>query len=191
MLALVVGCNLYVWASGRQRFARVEDLTPRVVMILGAAVYRDGSVSTILRDRLDTAIDLYRRGLATKLLVTGDHRAHTYNEVGAMKAYLLEQHVPEAAIVIDHAGFDTYSSMYRARHVFGVQHLTIVTQRFHLARSLYLADAVGIDARGVVADRRDYHALHLRELASRVKAIVDVVSKREPKFPGPPEPGLL
>ena len=135
----------------------------------------------ILRDRLDTAIDLHRRGLATKLLITGDPRPRNHNEIAAMKAYLLEQGIPEEAIAIDAAGYDTFSSLYRARHVFGHDRLTIVTQRFHLARSLYLADAMGITARGVIADRRDYHALGMREWLSRCKAIADVVRGRKPE----------
>ena len=187
----ITACNGYVLWRGQRDFATPESLTPATVMILGAAVYRDGTISTILKDRLDTAIDLYRSGKATKLLVSGDHRKQNYNEVGAMRAYLLEQGVPATAIVVDHAGFDTYSSMYRARHVFGAARLTVVTQRFHLARALFLAAANGLDAKGVVADRHRYHMLGLREVLSRCKALLDVLRGREPKFPGPPEPGLL
>lgn len=181
LLIVLVGCNLYIVWRGQRGVATAAELSPAVVMILGSTVLRDGSLSTILRDRLDTAIDLHRQGLATKLLITGDPRPRNHNEVAAMKAYLLEQGILEGAIEIDAAGYDTYSSLYRARRVFGHERLTIVTQRFHLARALYLAEAMGITARGVVADRRDYHALGVREWLSRCKAIVDVVRGRRPE----------
>ena len=185
ILLLVVTGNVYVVQRGQRDFVYPEQLAPQIVMILGAAVHRDGTVSSILRDRLETAIDLYRRGLATQLLVTGDQRRDAHNEVGAMKNYLIAEGIPDAVIIVDGAGFDTYSSMYRARHVFGAEHITVVTQRFHLARALFLAQENGLIAKGIVADRHNYHMLGLREVGSRCKALFDVLRKRKPMFPGP------
>ncbi len=158
-----------------------------VAIVLGAKVKTDGSPSDILRDRLLTAIDLYETGLIEKILVSGDNGQMEYDEVNAMRVYLLAAEIDADDIFLDHAGFDTYNSMIRAREVFGVTKAIIVTQEYHLPRALYLADAFGIDAQGVAADRQSYLGMlryETRELLADVKAIFDVTFHSAPHFLG-------
>jgi vancomycin permeability regulator SanA len=181
VLAMLV-CNLVVLRGGRaEASARHVDM----IVVLGAGV-RGDVPSDVLRDRLETALALYRAGRASRILVTGDHARADYDEPGAMARWLVAAGVPKRAIVLDHAGFDTYSSIVRAREVFGVTHAIVVTQRFHLARALWVARSVGIDAEGAEADRQSYRGaawFEARELLSRTKAWVDVVVGRRPRYP--------
>ncbi len=158
-----------------------------VAIVLGAKVKADGSPSDILRDRLHAAIDLYRAGSVDKILVSGDDGQIEYDEVNAMRVYLLDAGVDPDDIFLDHAGFDTYDSMARANKVFGVTKAIVVTQEYHLSRALYLADAFGIDAQGVVADRRHYLGIlryEAREFLADVKAVFDVTFHIAPHFLG-------
>jgi SanA protein len=158
-------------------------------LVLGAGIRDDGSPSDVLRDRLDEALALYRAGRVTKIIVSGDHQASGYDEPNAMRVYLEANGVPAPAIFLDHAGLDTYSSMWRARHVFGASRIVVVTQRFHLARAVWCARSLGMEAEGSAADRHVYRGiawLQLREVVSRTKAFVDVTVGREPRHVGPP-----
>jgi vancomycin permeability regulator SanA len=182
LFALLAGLNLFVWRSGK---ARIVDGGGDAIVVLGAGVYPDGTPSPVLVDRLATAASLYREGRATRILVTGDHGRASYDEPGAMRDWLVDHGVPGEVISQDHAGFDTFSSMVRARRVFGVERPIVVTQAFHLPRALYLASSAGMDPTGVVADRREYPGalgMHLREMLSRPKAWLDVTTGREPRF---------
>lgn len=158
-----------------------------VVIVLGAKVKADGQPSDILRDRLLTAIDLYRAGSVEKILVSGDDGQVEYDEVNAMRLYLLGADVDPDDIFLDHAGFDTYDSMIRASKIFGVTKAIVVTQAYHLPRALYLADAFGIDAQGVAADRQTYRGMlryQVRELLADTKSVVDVIVGAPPHFLG-------
>lgn len=158
-----------------------------VAIVLGAKVKVDGSPSDILRDRLLTAIDLYRAGSVDKILVSGDDGQIEYDEVNAMRVYLLAAEVDPDDIFLDHAGFDTYDSMIRAVKVFGITKAIIVTQKYHLPRALYLANAFGIDAQGAAADRQHYLGItryEARELLADVKAVFDVTFHIDPYFLG-------
>jgi SanA protein len=188
--ALVVGgVNAVVYVGGKSHFVSLEQARPaQAVVVLGAYVYPDGRPSDMVKDRLEAAYALYLAGKAPKILLTGDHGRVEYDEVNAMRRYLEAKGVPTEAIFMDHAGFDTYDSMYRARDVFQVESAIVVTQGFHLPRAVWLARTLGLDAEGVVADRhiyRDarYHAV--REMAARLKAFLDVVIRTKPKFLGP------
>jgi len=128
----------------------------KAVMILGAKVRGDGSLSDMYKDRADVAIDVYKQGEAGKILVSGDHGRIEYDEVNAAKNYLLANGIPAEDIFLDHAGFDTYDSLYRARDVFQIKTLIISTQNFHLPRAVYIARKLGIEAWGVSADRHFY-----------------------------------
>lgn len=165
----------------------VAGLRPaQAALILGASVVA-GAPSHVLAARADAAIALYRAGTVKRILVTGDNGERSYDEVTATLGYLREQGVPTRDIFLDRAGFDTYSSMYRARHIFGARSLIIATQDFHLPRAVFLARAMGIDAEGVVAGGGtswDY----LREIPATVKAVLDLAAKREPKYLGAPIP---
>lgn len=146
------------------------------VIVLGAKVYSDNSVSAILRDRLLTGYEVYKRGYASKIIVSGDHGQDSYDEVVAMKAFLMDLGVPREDIFMDHAGFDTYDSMYRARDIFQVERAVVVTQEFHLSRSVYLGNQLGMEVVGVSSDLDTYSGMRyneLRESLARVKAVLD------------------
>jgi vancomycin permeability regulator SanA len=141
----------------------------------------------MLEDRLSTAIELYKNGVADKLIMSGDHGREEYDEVNIMKAYAIENGVPSQDIFMDHAGFSTYDTMYRARAVFGVRRAVIVTQKYHLYRALYIADALNIDAVGVGADPRRYSGQtyrEIREILARDKDFIKCIFKPYPVYLG-------
>ncbi|MFA5747088.1 MAG: ElyC/SanA/YdcF family protein [Candidatus Paceibacterota bacterium] len=159
----------------------------QAVMILGARVSSSGILSDMYRDRADTAIEVYRSGKAEKILVSGDHGRIEYDEVNAAKNYLLSKGIPAEDIFLDHAGFDTYDSLYRARDIFQVKSLIISTQDFHLPRAVYIARKLGIEAWGASADRHVYgreQFYESREFLSRAKAWLEVLLRAKPKFLG-------
>ncbi len=158
-------------------------------IVLGAYVYPEGDLSAMLEDRVSTAVELYQQGKVRKLLMTGDHGQESYDEVNQMRLYAERLGVPPEDIFMDHAGFKTYESMYRADRVFQVKSALVVTQHFHLARAVFLARSRGIDATGVIADRRPYYRVkynELREIPARAKDYLQVhVTKPLPTFLGP------
>ena len=159
-MAIVLLGGLRLWVERRYRdriYTQVEDVPPRpVAIVLGAGLWPDGSLTPVLADRVATASDLYHAGIVQKLLFSGDNRFVNYNEPGAMRDGAVRLGVPADAIVLDYAGRRTYDTCYRARAIFGVEQAVVVTQRFHAARSLFLCDALGVDAVAIVADRQDY-----------------------------------
>lgn len=186
LAAVVLVANLAVLAGGR----RGKVLGPvDCALVLGAGVRADGSPSDVLRDRLDEALRLYRAGRVQRIIVSGDHAGPDYDEPNAMRRYLEENGVAPEAVFMDHAGLDTYSSVWRAKHVFGASRIVVVTQSFHLSRALWCARALGMQAEGSAADVRVYRGivwLELREIASRTKALVDVGIGRTPRHRGAP-----
>lgn len=159
-----------------------------VAIVLGASV-AGGMPSPVLAARANEAVELYLKEKVKKILVTGDNGALSHDEVTPVRKYLVGAGIPAEAIFLDHAGFDTYSSMYRARAVFGAQTATIVTQNFHLPRALFLARAVGISAVGVTARGGEYSLnSYLREIPASWKAFFDVTFKRQPAYLGEPIP---
>ena len=142
------------------------------IIVLGASVYADGTPSTILRDRLDCGIALYKAGAAPKIIMSGDNRTEHYNECAAMKRYAIAQGVPSEDIFCDHAGFSTYESMYRAKYVFGCSRVVVATQTYHLYRALYSAHVLGVEAVGVASDYSSYGGqlwYDMREIPARTK----------------------
>jgi SanA protein len=165
------------------------DDAPRapVAIVPGAGIGSRGELSAVLEDRLAVAVALYRRGRVKKLLLSGDHGTVGYDEPAAMARYVEGAGVPPRDVFTDHAGFDTWATLYRARHVFLVSSALVVSQDFHLPRALYFARAVGIEATGVRADRRvyarrEYYAL--REVGARVKAVAVAALGVKPRFLG-------
>lgn len=164
-----------------------------VAIVFGAGLWRDGTPSPVLRDRVATAADLYFKGKVKKLLMSGDNRFIEYNEPGAMQHYALELGVPAEDIVLDYAGRRTYDTCYRALYIFRVQSAVLVTQRFHLPRALYTCNMLGLPAMGVPADRRVYHRSsllywHLRELIATPVALWEVHVTHPLPVLGEPEP---
>ncbi len=182
----VASANVVVLRGGTDR---PLEGTADCALVLGAGLRDDGTPSDVLRDRLDEALALYRQGRVTRILVSGDHRTARYDEPNAMRRWLEDHGVPPEAVFMDHAGLDTYSSVWRARHVFGASRIVVVTQRFHLARAVFVARTLGMEAEGAAADRRPYRGmvwLELREVASRTKALGDVTLGRRAHHAGPP-----
>ncbi len=149
----------------------------RVALVFGAGVWPGGQLSPVLEDRVSTAVALYKAGKVSKLLMSGDNRFINYNEPKHMGEYAQALGVPAEDIVLDYAGRRTYDSCYRAVHIFQVSEAVLVTQRFHLPRALLIADGVGLEAVGMVADRRPYlnaDWYRLREVLASVAAWWDV-----------------
>ncbi len=187
---LAVGAmNAVVYFTGKAHIRSAAEVEPaEAAIVLGALVFPDGRVSDMVADRLETAYELYQGGKVKKILITGDHGQVEYDEVNTMRRYLENKGVPTPDIFMDHAGFDTYDSMYRARDVFQVKTAIVVTQNFHLTRAVYIARKLGLEAQGVVADKHVYVKAwyyDLRELAARVKGFGEVLIRRKPVFLGP------
>lgn len=157
------------------------------IVVLGCGVKSDGTPSDMLEDRLIRGIELYKAGAASKLLMSGDHGSDEYDEVGAMKRYAIEAGVPAEDIFMDHAGFSTYESIYRAKEIFGVKKLIIVTQEYHLYRALYIAQSLGMEAYGVASDYRTYAGQSMRdvrELLARCKDFFISILRPKPTYMG-------
>ena len=141
----------------------------------------------MLEDRLLQGIELYFGGASDRLLMSGDHGRKDYDEVNIMKKFAIGKGVPSKHIFMDHAGFSTYESMYRARDIFQVKKAIIVTQKYHLYRALYVADALGIEAYGVASDPRIYAGQDYREkreILARIKDFFTVIIQPEPTYLG-------
>jgi SanA protein len=186
--------NLIVTQSAADYIVdNLHDAPPaQAAIVLGARVYANGTPSPMLVDRLETGIKLYETGKVKKLLLSGDHGQVEYDEVNVMLDYVLARGVPTEDVFTDHAGFDTYDTMYRAIEVFQVRSALIVTQEFHLARSVYTARQLGLDAVGVVADIQPYtdeFRNRMREWLARGKAILQLhITHPEPTYLGPSLP---
>jgi SanA protein len=179
------------WYYGRQIYSLSDAPAEQVAIVYGAAVYGNGRLSAVLRDRMETAIALYESGQVQKILVSGDNREADYNEPGAMMAYAVQRGVPPADIQPDYAGLRTYDTCFRARHIFQVESAVLITQDFHLPRALFTCNALGIDAIGVTADRQSYRAAgwyETRETAATLVALWDVIRRQNPAILGDPIP---
>ena len=189
-LALLVP-NLIITRAAEPHIVTTPEEAPQAdaAIVLGARVYADGTLSPMLTDRMETGVRLYKLGKVKKLLLSGDHGQTTYDEVNAMLRYALDRGVPEEDVFTDHAGFSTYDTMYRARDVFLVQSALVVTQGFHLARAVYTARRLGLEATGVPADIQPYtHELRfaMRDWLARSKAFLQLnITKPEPRYLGP------
>ena len=197
LAGLVVGIGPWVWTRARSSghvFRAADAPSAPVALVLGAGLNPDGTPSPYLAGRLDVAAALVDSGRARAVLVSGDNRYSTYDEPTAMQDYLVAKGVPAARVVRDFAGRDTYDSCVRARKVFGVDRLLVVSQGYHLPRAVAICRAVGLDADGVgdwTGERyRDvWRRGTVREVPASVKAVLDVVTGRDPVL-GPAEPGV-
>jgi len=163
------------------------ELGADCILVLGAGLKSDGTPNHMLQDRLDKGIELYKSGVAPKLLLSGDNGQVAYDEVNAMKEYALDAGIPSRDIFMDHAGFSTYESMYRAREIFQVRKAIIITQRYHQYRALYAARGFGIEGFGVVSEPKTYAGQQyrdLRELLARDKDFLKMIVKPEPTYLG-------
>lgn len=189
--AIMLGINFYVVRSAKDRLVTKGHTDSTIhadcILVLGAGIRADGSPTPMLKDRLDTAIEVYKSGAAPKLLMSGDHSREDYDEVQTMKDYAIDKGVPSEAIFMDHAGFSTYESLYRARDIFQAQNIVIVTQKYHLYRALYTAEALSLQALGVPADTKTYGGQtyrDLREILARNKDFLTSIYKPKPTYLG-------
>lgn len=189
--ALVLGINAYVIAKTRgmiispQQAAETENTD--CILILGCRVYEDGTPSHMLEDRLQQGVELFEAGAAPKLLMSGDHGQQDYDEVNAMKNYAVNCGIDSSDVFMDHAGFSTYESLYRAKEIFGAEKVIIVTQRYHLYRALYIARQLGLEAYGVASDPRSYAGQimrDIREILARNKDFLNTIFWPEPSYLG-------
>ena len=183
--------NAYVKSAAEERIltaeeaAKLEDVD--CIIVLGCQVRGDGSLSDMLKDRLKRALELYNAGASDRLLMSGDHGQSNYNEVGAMKNFAVENGVPKENVFMDHAGFSTYETVYRAKAVFEAKKVIIVTQEYHLYRALYIAKRLGLEAYGVSSDLNVYagqSARDFREVFARNKDFIKCIFKPEPTYLG-------
>lgn len=160
----------------------------QAVLLLGAGVYKGNRVSYILYDRINAAVELYKSGKASKILVSGDHGTKEYDEVNTIKIRLIQSGIPERDIFTDHAGFSTYDSVLRAKKVFLVDSMIVVTQKYHLTRALYLSRRCSIEVQGYSSDKRNYKMITyymMRERIARFKDFIKInIIKAGPKFLG-------
>lgn len=188
-LLMVFGPNTYVKLTTKNKiiennYNKINDVD--AIVVLGAGVWDNGP-SPMLRDRLDKAIELYNEGISKKIIMTGDHGRKDYDEVNAMKEYVVERGIPSSDVFMDHAGFSTYDSMYRAKYIFNAKNIVIVSQEYHLYRSIYIANKLGIKAYGVPAKKIKYSGQlnrDLREILARDKDFIKCIFKPKSKYLG-------
>ena len=185
----VFGINQYVKVVANKNIAEDVQSVKKVdaILVLGCQVREDGSLSLMLQDRIDKAIELYEAGVSEKIIVSGDHGREEYDEVNAMKNYLIEKGIPSENIFMDHAGFSTYESLYRAQYIFKVEKVLVVTQEYHLYRAVYIGNKLGIETYGVPAAKILYYgqtSREIREILARNKDFVKCIFKFEPTYLG-------
>lgn len=171
----------------KKEMTALKDYNADCILVLGAAVNPDGTPSKMLRDRLDVGLALYKAGVAKKLLLSGDNGSVEYNEVKAMKNYMVSHGVKGEDIFLDHAGFSTYESMYRAKAIFDCRRLIVVTQTYHQYRAIYGAEGRGIETVGVSADQQRYRGQLVRdwrEFLARTKDFFLRLAQTKPTFLG-------
>lgn len=189
---LLGGINIFVRKSSEKHIFHeqsinvLEDGSYDAILILGSGI-RNNYPTPILKERLDTGIYLYENDIAPKIIMSGDHGQEYYDEVNIMKEYAIEKGVPSEDIFMDHAGFSTYESMYRAQYIFGVQKLVVVSQKYHLYRAIYIGRNLGMDVVGANATKTimgGHRARLTREVFAQGKDFLKVILRPEPTFLG-------
>lgn len=189
-LTFILIINAHVKSSVKGRIVTPDEAASMgadCILVLGAGVRDNGRPSPILVDRLLQGIELYNNGFSDRLLMSGDHGRKEYDEVNVMKQFAIDRGIASEHVFMDHAGFSTYESLYRARDIFETERIIIVTQKYHIYRALYIADKLGLEAYGVASDPRRYAGQNirdLREIAARVKDYFTVIIKPTPTYLG-------
>lgn len=189
IIGLLLLINGYIFLVTNKRIVEAKDIKDEdfdCILVLGAGI-RNGKPSPMLEDRLLTAIKLYNDGIASKILVSGDHEYNDYDEVNVMKNYLKDNGIPSEDIFMDHAGLSTYDSIYRAKMIFKVSKFVIVTQKYHLHRAIYIAKNIDMKAYGVSATKRNYvgqNKRNVREFMARIKDFFKCLVSPEPTYLG-------
>lgn len=190
-LIALFGINAIVKASVKDRIVSPEEAAELegvdCILILGAGVWEGGRPSPMLEDRLLQGIELYQAGASDRLLMSGDHGRKDYDEVNVMKQFAIDTGIPSENIFMDHAGFSTYESLYRARDIFEADKILLITQEYHLYRALYVGSELGLEVYGVASDPRIYagqSSREAREVLARVKDFFYAIVKPEPTYLG-------
>ena len=191
IVIVIAVINIYMKSETSSKILSVDeckDMDADCILVLGAGVAPSGKPTWMLEDRILTSEELYNVNASPKIIMSGDHGRVSYDEVNTMKDYAINDGIPSDDIFMDHAGFSTYDSMYRAKEIFGVKKIVIVSQKYHLTRALYIAKKLGIEAYGVSADKRDYLAKQkyrvFREWIARAKDFFKLIYKPEPTYLG-------
>lgn len=187
---IILFINFFIVLKESKRIISEDEATKKenidCILILGAGI-RDGKPTHMLEDRLLQGISLYEKNTSKKIIMSGDHGREHYDEVNIMKNFAIEKGVASSDIFMDHAGFSTYESIYRAKEIFEVDSLIIVTQKYHLYRALYIADSLGIESYGVASNPRLYTGQlvrEIREVLARNKDFVNSIFKPKPTYLG-------
>lgn len=190
LIILFYAINLFVIFSVKSNIKSKEELIEEkdidAILILGAGIWGN-KPSHMLEDRLLEGIDCYEKNISKKMIMSGDHGKIDYDEVNLMKKFAIDKGIPSENIFMDHAGFSTYESIYRAKEIFGAKKIVIITQEYHLYRALYIAKSLGIEAYGVKADIREYAGQsyrNLREILARDKDFFTSIFKPKPTYLG-------
>lgn len=189
IIVATIGINLLIYSSTKSKIIteeseKIENID--CILILGAGIWND-KPSPMLEDRLLQGIALYQKGFASKIIMSGDHGRNNYDEVNIMKNFAIEKGINSEDIFMDHAGFSTYESIYRAKSIFQAKKIIIVTQRYHLYRALYIAKQLGVEAYGVASNPREYAGQPVREIRewiARDKDFIKCIYKPEPTYLG-------
>ena len=190
ILLFIFVVNLYVIISSKNQILKDENTKIEnfdCLLVLGAGIINNERPTLMLKDRLDKSIELYKKGIVPKIIMSGDHSSENHNEVIIMKNYAIERGIPSKDIFMDHAGFCTYDSIYRAKEKKKKKNMIIVTQKYHLYRSIYIANFLGIKSYGIKSDARIYTKMpyHLvREMLARCKNFFKCVFRMKPKYLG-------
>lgn len=190
IVIIILAINLYVKISTKKQiiasdeYSNLKDID--CILVLGAGIWGD-KPSPMLEDRLLQAIELYNNNVSSKIIMSGDHGREDYDEVNIMKNFAIEKGVPSEDIFMDHAGFSSYESIYRAKEIFEAKKIVVVTQKYHLYRALYIANQFDIETYGVGADPRQYVGAtyrEIREILARNKDFVKCIFKPMPTYLG-------
>ncbi len=194
MVIALIGIDAFVIMSTKNQILNEKEY-PKItdvdcIVVLGAAIWGDRP-SPMLEDRLLEGIKLYESGISNRIIMSGDHGRKGYDEVSVMKSFAIEKGVPSEDIFMDHAGFSTYDSIYRAKEIFKAKKIIIITQKYHLFRAIYIANQLGIEAYGVGSDPRQYVGAtqrELREILARDKDFFKSMFRLKPIYLGDPIP---
>lgn len=187
----IIIINYHVKSSVKQKIISTQEASKMdksdCILVLGAMVWNNSRPSHMLEDRLKQGIELYEIGASDRIIMSGDHGQKGYDEVNVMKKYATDRGIPSYHVFMDHAGFSTYESLYRAMDIFQAKKIIIVTQEYHLYRALYIANKMGLEAYGVASNPREYagqEARDVREVLARVKDFFYVLIKPKPTYLG-------
>lgn len=193
LLVVAITINIYVVLRTKKQIITIEDTDLKdidCILVLGASI-RNNKPSPMLEDRLKTSMEIFNNKITDRILVSGDHTEENYDEVNVMKKYLIENNIPSEKIFMDHAGISSYDSIYRAKKIYKANRIIIVTQKYHLYRSLYIAKKLDIEAYGVVADKREYQnqsKRDIREFLARIKDFFKCIYKPTSNYLGEVHP---